>query len=1373
MRPKKLLALVLSLVMVVSMFTITATTVSAENTGKIKNVIYLIPDGGGMAPYNLAAALKEAGGWGDGVYPYATKQTVNKMYLDDYLVGGETTYAADNPVTDSAASGTALAGGYKTNVGSIGVDPLLRPHANILEASQFLNKKTGMVTTYEWTNATPAAFSAHSANRTYYPEMSEQIVNQGIDVVLGTGFGKAQWGSINEASNRGYTIINNRADLNAVKQGDKIWGNLFSSSSPADISNSSTTPTLAEMTTAAIRALENDNGFFLMVEGSQVDGGGHGNNSRYMVGDFIAFDEACKVAIEYAKGRNDTVVVVLPDHDTGGMTVLDEAGAVARLRQGLEPTGEQVTWETTYHTGRNGGVFMYVPEGVDYIPGLSKTPGVASNFQNYVINNIDVAPYLAGLFGVNLDEVTKELFVDITTLGTYIATTDGNSSFFTFSDVDCTIARNASVATINGETVSLNGQVAVYIDGRFYAPKMLLDILGLEVPLTWNGNVKAEYAFNGYEGGFDANTYQSISFTNGGTTTNTTITPGIGDFATYTFNAPYSGIYGMQIDCSAVTSRTTIRVISGDYYADFDISKTGWTNASSEDQPMYFSQGANTLTVQNLGPGSISMEGFDFGRLDKTGFDSMDYMPLVKSIHDEDYDPGVVTLITSESITNMGTADTLWDNVFYHNGATENGDAFDLAAGGWVSFQVPVSTAGIYYSQITSQGGDTTLRVQVDGRYYEKLPVGAADGDYYLNQDGDYAFLYVPKGTISVKIVNEGDQACTISDVQFVASQRAVDAGVTPTMSDVKAMKEWVYAAQNQDGYFNDYTSDGEPNVTLAPGNFATVTVTDIPYTGIYAFQLRLPTVNGTANVRVTTDRGYYGDYAITEADTWTNRMTPPQDQPLYFTAGTNTFYIENTGTTSFYLKEYDIGRMDDGNSMDFAYLLKQTDKIPGSGTVVPTPTPTPPISGDISAWTGRFSDVTSHKNGYIGENYAMTTFTKSNGTSSVAGVDYQATSGAPFGSNGTFTMIVGDWGKYEITVPYTGVYAMQLRIVWISGSGTTTLKVSTEDGYYTEQTFTQTGWSSGSYADQPIYLKAGKNVITVELVGPNNCTLSAIDLGRLDVNGADASLDYLPLVKTESVVEPTPTPTPAATPEGITTESIDMPGSAASVWENVTNQSATGISGTTSRLAINAGAEAHFRITAPQTGFYYLQIKARNGDTTLRTEVDPVAGQPTYYAEMPVAVTTQFYNKNADGAYEFMYLTEGEHQLVLKNMGEVNCRVERLELKASIETYEVGTTPTMADCKTYLPKDTKGFYTLDTTDTTATVSYTKYTNDNPKVMFVMASYDGNKLVGINLTEIDISKQEAGTTVNYTVSLEGATGTTKTMLLTENLVPLF
>ena len=233
------------------------------------------------------------------------------------------------------------------------------------------------------------------------------------------------------------------------------------------------------------------------------------------------------------------------------------------------------------------------------------------------------------------------------------------------------------------------------------------------------------------------------------------------------------------------------------------------------------------------------------------------------------------------------------------------------------------------------------------------------------------------------------------------------------------------------------------------------------------------------------------------------------------------------------------------------------------------------------------------------------------------------------------------------------------------------------------------------------------------------------------------------------------------------------MPGSAASVWENVTNQGATGISGNTSRLSINAGAEAHFTITAPQPGFYYLQIKARNGDTTLRTEIDPVAGQPTYYAEMPVGVTTQFYNKNADGEYEFMYLTEGEHQLVLNNMGEVNCRVERLELKASSETYEVGTTPTMADCKTYIPKDTKGFYTLDITDTTATISYTKYTNDNPKAMFVMASYDGNKLVGINLTEIDISKQEAGTTVNYTVSLEGATGTLKTMLIDSNLVPLF
>lgn len=163
--------------------------------------------------------------------------------------------------------------------------------------------------------------------------------------------------------------------------------------------------------------------------------------------------------------------------------------------------------------------------------------------------------------------------------------------------------------------------------------------------------------------------------------------------------------------------------------------------------------------------------------------------------------------------------------------------------------------------------------------------------------------------------------------------------------------------------------------------------------------------------------------------------------------------------------------------------------------------------------WTGRFSDATGYTNGYVGENYAMTTFTKTNGTESVAGVDYQASSGAPFNADGSFTMVVGDWGKYEIEVPYTGVYAMQVQTSWIGGSGNAQLMVAADTGYYSIHNLAHATWSSGSYADQPIYLEEGTNVITIKLLGENNCILSGIDFGRLDKNGAAASLNYLPLV--------------------------------------------------------------------------------------------------------------------------------------------------------------------------------------------------------------------------------------------------------------------
>ena len=1218
----------LALTMVLSMFTMTATTVSAANTGKMKSVIYIIGDGAGFEPFKLTDAVKQAGGINN-VYPNAVKQTTNKLYIKDYLIAGVTTYPIGATVTDSAASGTALATGHKAGLYAIGMDSSLNPKANLLEAGELEGKKVGVVSKYQFDHATPAAFTSHNYNRGLSVSLSEQAAYQNYDVNLCPGFSYSSLTTMKTlVQSRGYRFVNNKTDLANVKAGDKIWSNLNSYTHPFDVKKSSSDASLIDMTKAAVTALENDQGYVLMVEAAMIDTGGHDNDALENIGDYIEFDETCKWAVEYAKNRTDTIVVMTADHDTGGMNIVNQSTAVSQIRSGTNPTSA-LTWDSKDHTARNVPLCIYAPSGITMPSGTASTPGNLNNFTNYVIDNDDIAPWIADCLGLDLAGATKELFVDVTSKGTFTKETDESGSnqsigTFKFSGVDVSVRANQSVATINGQKVDLGGQLAIhdYYYDKMYVPQRLLDYMETGefplVPLTWTGDVKTQEGFNGYYGDFAVNASSSLTLAPGAT-------------ASFTWNAPYTGVYGMQIKCASIGSPTTLRATVGDCYGDYYFTTIGWSNnpAMYQDQAIYFKSGTNTINVENIGNASITISNFDFGRLDAAGFDSMDYIDFVKKT--SDFEEEENTLITTTPITSMGTAATFWGNVSTYEGVTNNGNtSITMAANGWATFNVPVATEGLYYLKVKASGGNTTLRVVANDEYYGEVAVSTAEQYYTAGTDGDYEIIYLPMGKSAVKVQNIGTAATTISDIQLGATQDLVNAGTTPTMKDTKKQAKWVGAAQDQTGYFNGYTSDGEPNTTLNPGEYVTITVDDIPYTGVYAFQLRLPTINGSlANVRVTTDKGYYGDYAITELNTWTNRMTPGQDQPIYFTTGTNTFYIENTGTTSFYIKDYDIGRMDAGNSMDFSYLLKQTDRLPGGDAPIPTtaptatpvpttaptatptptsapatpvPTDTPTLPEGASAWTGRFGDVTSHKNGYVGEIHTMDTFT--NGDAAVEGVDYQATSSAPF-SSGWFTMIVGDWGKYEVTVPYTGVYAMQLETMWIGGDGTTTLKVSTEDGYYTEQSVYTTSWTSASYADQPIYLKAGKNVITIELVGPNNCTLSGIDLGKLDLSGANASLDYLPLVKTETVVEPTPTPTQAPTPTPASTITYTAPYTGA---YKVTADKAVTITNETCHTAT---------LAAGTTKYFYL-IKGANiietTDTTATLTFTELANQGVDY---------------------------------------------------------------------------------------------------------------------------------------------------------------
>ena len=483
---KRIISLIIVMCLVFTNILIVSVNADTADS-KIKNIIYMIPDGGGMTAFNMSDAVKQAGGFNRTKYPNATPVEKGPMTIKEYWVGAEKTNNALNRLTDSAAAGTALATGNKTLNNYIGINDKKVPVANLLEASQSVGKNTGIVVTYEWTNATPAAFSAHDISRTNAKTMSEQIVNQGIDVLLGgtdSAFSGESWFTDESFKSKGYNLVKSRNDLKSVAKGDRIWGK-FPGVLYYDATKNSSTPTLAEMTEAAITALndDNENGFFLMVEGSAIDGGGHTNSAIKMIGDYIAFDAACKVAIDFAKDRNDTIVLIAPDHDTGGMywdeTDLDSI--VSQIQSGSSGvTG--LNWTGTGHTDWDGGIFMYVPTGVSYPDGIDPSNKdiaysefAETNFiraKTNLIENTELAKYLAKFINVDLNKLSEDLFVDISDFGEYNNSTE-IFKFRTAEGHSAQIKRNEAKALIDGIEVDLNGEIAVLIEDRFYVPKRL------------------------------------------------------------------------------------------------------------------------------------------------------------------------------------------------------------------------------------------------------------------------------------------------------------------------------------------------------------------------------------------------------------------------------------------------------------------------------------------------------------------------------------------------------------------------------------------------------------------------------------------------------------------------------------------------------------------------------------------------------------------------------------------------------------------------------------------------------------------------------------------------------------------------------------
>ena len=327
----------------------------------VDNVILFIGDGMGEMHIEMTREMRD------------TDLIIDTMPQQGYVM----TYSASSSVTDSAAGGTALATGTKTENGRIatywpkmegyeeykGYYPL-----SITELCMEKGMKTGVVTTDNLTGATPSAFTAHAESREDNEDIALDQLASGIDLMWGKDDSSVTQSQVEAA---GYTYIKTIEGMNSLTGNEKSYG-LFTASMYHVTNKNSYTPTLSQMTAKAIELLDNtsENGFFLMVEGAHIDKRSHDEDEEGAAEALEEFDNAIEAALEFAEADGRTLIVITADHETGGV-ILNDSG--------------EYEMTTGSHTSRDVPVRAYGPYGF-----------VADG---EIINNIEVSVRISEALG--------------------------------------------------------------------------------------------------------------------------------------------------------------------------------------------------------------------------------------------------------------------------------------------------------------------------------------------------------------------------------------------------------------------------------------------------------------------------------------------------------------------------------------------------------------------------------------------------------------------------------------------------------------------------------------------------------------------------------------------------------------------------------------------------------------------------------------------------------------------------------------------------------------------------------------------------------------------------------------------------------------
>jgi alkaline phosphatase len=294
-------------------------------------------------------------------------------------VGLSITCSADKLITDSAASATALATGYLTKNKYVGVDSSGHSLYSIFDLAENLEIATGIVLTSSVTHATPAGFFAETPDRNDQLTIASQMLNENIEVIIGGGtkyFLPVELGGsrkdsrnlIKEFKDKGYNTITDVNKLSGkLSSKQKILGLVDDDALPSALNRNFT---LGELTGIALTKLQDyQNGFVLMIEGSQIDWAAHDHKSPELLAEMHDFESAITEALEFAKTNSETLVLVTADHETGGVSI---------IKGSLDAKDIELAFTTNGHTPSLVPIFAFGP-GEENFRGILKINQIGQN----------------------------------------------------------------------------------------------------------------------------------------------------------------------------------------------------------------------------------------------------------------------------------------------------------------------------------------------------------------------------------------------------------------------------------------------------------------------------------------------------------------------------------------------------------------------------------------------------------------------------------------------------------------------------------------------------------------------------------------------------------------------------------------------------------------------------------------------------------------------------------------------------------------------------------------------------------------------------------------------------------------------------------